>query len=352
MTEYIDLLKELIRTPSFSKKEDKTADALEAFLLEKGLKPNRLGNNVWVKSRHWQEKKKTVLLNSHHDTVRPVEGWTKNPFVPLVESNKLYGLGSNDAGGCLVALLAAFIYQDKKDKLPYNLIWAGTAEEEISGKNGITSILPKLGKIDLGIVGEPTLLQAAISEKGLMVLDGLATGISGHAARNEGENALYKALSDIETLRHFSFPKSSKTLGKIKVSVTQIRAGKQHNIVPDECKFVVDVRTTDAYSNKETFDLLQQVVDSKLEARSFRLNPSGISEAHPLVQRAVALGATTYGSPTLSDQAFMPFPSLKIGCGDSARSHTADEYIKLEEIENGIRFYRKLLEGDFFINTK
>ena len=342
--EAISLLSELIKIPSFSKEEKTTADLLEAFLIEKSLDVQRKGNNVWVKSEEGKSDKPVILLNSHHDTVKPNASYSNDPFTPAQSEGKLFGLGSNDAGGPLVALLFTFLKLTEKEQ-PYQLIFAATAEEEISGKNGIASILDDLGHIDLGIVGEPTLCQMAIAEKGLMVIDGVAKGKAGHAAREEGINSIYEALPDLEWFRTFQFPKISPTLGKVKMSVTQINAGTQHNVVPDSCNFVVDVRSTEQYSNQEIFEIIQANVKAEVKARSFRLNSSGISEQHPVVKRGKSLGLSAFGSPTLSDQALMPFTTLKIGPGDSARSHTADEFIYLEEIEQGIETYTALLDS-------
>ena len=340
----ISLLKQLIETPSLSREEDRTADLIVSFLKERGVETERLGNNVWARNKHFDPQKPSILLNSHHDTVKPNSGYTKDPFKAIVEVRKLYGLGSNDAGGCLVSLMAAFLHFYKQENLGYNLILAASAEEEISGKNGMEKLISELPEIDFAIVGEPTQMQMAIAEKGLMVLDCVAHGKSGHAARNEGENALYKAIKDIEWFRTFEFPRSSEALGPVKMSVTVIEAGKQHNMVPDRCHFVVDVRTTNAYSNEETLAIIREHVACEVTPRSTRLNPSGIPVEHPVVQAGMALGRKTYGSPTLSDQALMPFVSLKMGPGDSARSHTADEFIYLAEIEEGIELYINLLD--------
>jgi acetylornithine deacetylase len=339
------LLKQLIETPSMSREENKTADLIQHFLDGEGMKCERLGNNVWIKNKCFDSTLPTILLNSHHDTVKPNTGYTKNPYEALVEDGKLYGLGSNDAGGCLVSLLATFLHFYNTKNLSYNLIFAASAEEEISGKGGIESLLPQLPTIDFAIVGEPTLMQLAVAEKGLMVLDCTAYGQAGHAARDEGENALYKAMQSVEWFRTFAFPKVSENLGPVKMSVTVIEAGKQHNVVPDTCRFVVDVRTTDAYTNEETLAIIRDHVDCEVIPRSTRLNPSGIGAAHPIVRAGIALGRQTYGSPTLSDQALMPFPSVKLGPGDSARSHTADEYVRLDEIEEGVNLYIKILES-------
>ena len=351
---YIKLLQDLIATPSYSREEDKTADIIQQFFQTKNIPTERKGNNVWVKNAHFTEGVSTVLLNSHHDTVKPVSGWTRNPFAPDIVDGKLYGLGSNDAGASLVSLIAAFCYFYDK-KLPFNLVLLASAEEEISGKNGVESVLPDLPipfptesgfrSSTVGIVGEPTLMQMAVAEKGLMVVDGIARGKAGHAARNEGVNAIYIALDDIDKIINYDFEKKSDLLGAVKMSVTQIQAGTQHNVVPDECRFVVDIRTNECYSKKEVYEIIQKEVQSELVPRSFRLNSSKIALDHPLILRGLELGMTYYGSPTLSDQALMSFPTLKIGVGDSARSHTADEFIYIEEIEHGIDTYRQLLQN-------
>ncbi len=342
-SEAIELLKALIQTPSFSKSEDKTADLITSFFKQKNMEVNRYKNNIWVTSLNKNPALPTLLLNSHHDTVKPVTNWTKDPFNPQVENGILYGLGSNDAGGSLVSLIAIFLHFYNQKNLPINLVFLASAEEEISGKNGVEAVLPKLGKIDFGIVGEPTKMQMAIAEKGLVVLDGTATGQAGHAAREEVDNAIYRAIKDIDYLQNLKFEKVSKQLGSIKISVTEINAGSQHNVIPDKCSFVVDVRTTEAYSNTEVVNYLNENTYSNLEARSLRLEPSGIAYTHPLVQAGRKLGIPTFGSSTLSDQALMNFPTLKMGPGDSKRSHTANEFILLSEIENGIQIYGQLL---------
>lgn len=340
----IHLLDSLISTPSPSREESKTADILEEFLLEKGLKDvQRVGNNVFLRSAAWDENKPVLLLNAHHDTARPSSSYTRDPYLPTHENGCIYGLGSNDDGGSVVSLIAAFRYL-YETPIAVNLLLAITAEEEVSGKDGISLVLPHLGHIDMGLVGEPTAMKAAIGERGLVVIDGLAKGVRGHAARDEGINALYIALDDIQRLRDFHFDRYSELLGDIKVSVTQISAGQQHNVVPDECRFVVDVRTTDAYTNEETVAILQKVCQSVLTPRSTRLRASAINDAHPLVRTALQLGRTTYVSPTMSDMALMPFPTLKMGPGDSARSHSADEYIREEEIREGIHIYIDFLK--------
>lgn len=342
--EAIHLLKSLISTPSISREEDKTAKIIVDFLHEKEVITHQYLNNIWAVNKYFDDQKPTILLNSHHDTVKPNKGYTLDPFTPIIKDEKLFGLGSNDAGGCLVSLVATFLHYYHEENLNYNLCLAASAEEEISGKNGIEILYPQLPTIDFAIIGEPTLLDAAIAEKGLMVLDCVVKGKSGHAAREEGENALYKALSDIEWFKSFQFPKVSEQLGPVKMSVTVIKSGTQHNVVPDLCEFVVDVRTTNTYSNIEILNIIQEHVDSKVTPRSTRLNPSSISKEHPVVLAAKKYGSTCYGSPTMSDQALLPVPSLKMGPGDSARSHSADEYIFLEEIERGILHYIQVLK--------
>ena len=341
----IDMLKEMISIPSFSREENTVADRLVEILSSFGLKPNRHGNNIWCIAPHFSQDKPTLLLNSHIDTVKPVVGWTHDPFTPIESEGRIYGLGSNDAGASIVSLTATFRYLYTLER-PYNLILLLSCEEEVSGKNGLESVLPLLPHIDVAIVGEPTEMQPAIAEKGLMVLDGEIQGVSGHAARNEGINAIYRAMEVINTLKNLNFEKESPTLGPIKNTVSQIQAGTQHNVVPDRCHIVVDIRTTDAYTNEETLALIRKAVSYEwctLTPRSTRLNPSGISEKHPLVNRLITLGCKPFGSPTLSDQALMPFPSLKIGPGNSSRSHTADEYVKIDEIRSAIHTYTTIL---------
>jgi acetylornithine deacetylase len=301
-------------------------------------------NNIWAWNRHFDASKPTILLNSHHDTVKPNSGYTRDPFDTTAEDGKLYGLGSNDAGGCLVSLIHVFLYFHDHEDLKYNFCLAATAEEEISGINGLESIIPELGKLEFGIVGEPTLMQLAIAEKGLMVLDCVAHGKSGHAAREEGVNAIYKAMDDIEWFRTFRFPKESEVFGPVKMSVTIINAGSQHNVVPASCTYTVDVRVTDAYRNEEVLEIIRKHVQSEVTPRSIRLKPSKIDKDHPIVQAGIALGRSTYGSHTTSDQSLLDIPSLKVGPGDSARSHTADEFIYLDEIREGIDLYIKMLE--------
>lgn len=341
---YINLLKKLIEKPSLSKEEGLTAGIIYDFFQSKSIDTERVKNNIIARNKYFDSKKPTILLNSHHDTVKPNASWKKDPYLPLVIDRKLYGLGSNDAGASLISLIAAFIeYYDQKN-LKYNLLLAATAEEEISGHNGVELILPQMGDIDFAIVGEPTQLNMAIAEKGLMVLDCAAKGKSGHAAREEGDNAIYKALNDIKWFSEYKFEHISDFLGAVKMSVTMINAGTQHNVVPDECRFVVDVRSTDAYTNDEILETINKYVTCEVNPRSQRLQASGLPENHILKQIAKDLKIKTFGSPTLSDQALMPFPSVKIGPGDSARSHTADEYIELDEIKNGINMYIKLLK--------
>ena len=338
----VALLMKLIQTRSFSREEADTATLIQEFLVAHGVAVQRQQNNVWAVSARVDARKPTILLNSHHDTVKPGAGWQHDPFGAVLEGDKLTGLGSNDAGASAVSLLAAFLYLQAQPNA-FNLICAITAEEEISGANGIRSVLPQLGKIDFGIVGEPTGMNLAIAEKGLLVLDCTATGKTGHAARDEGENALYKALTDIAWLRGFQFPRVSPLLGPVKTTVTQISAGTQHNVVPDRCQFVVDVRTNELYQNQEIVDFLREKLQSEIVPRSTHLNSSRISENHPLVKKGVAMGKKIYGSPTLSDQAMMPFSTVKMGPGDSARSHTPDEFILVSEIWAGIRDYIELL---------
>jgi len=340
--EAIELLKQLIEIKSFSREEQPVADLMAAYLSSKGLEVNRQGQNIWCWASERKANKPTVLLNSHLDTVKPSSKWTYDPFVATVENDKLTGLGSNDAGGPLVALMATFLCLKDHD-LPYNLVFAATAEEEISGANGVASVLSELEPVSLGIVGEPTQMQMAVAEKGLMVLDCEAHGKTGHAARDEGENALYKAITDISWFKSFAFDKVSPHLGPVKMTVTQIEAGSQHNVVPDSCRFVVDVRLNECYSNKDLHQIIKSNVTCDVKPRSFRLNSSFIPMDHPLVKKGIEMGLSYYGSPTTSDQAVMEFTTIKIGCGDSARSHTPDEYIYLSEIREGVDIYLKLL---------
>lgn len=342
--EAVELLKELIAIPSISREETKAADRLEAFMTEKGLKTHREGNNIWTMNEPLDSNKPTLLLNAHIDTVKPAASWQHDPFTPAVEDGKLYGLGSNDCGGGLVSLLQA--YRILKDhNLPYNLVYLASAEEEVSGKDGISRVIPLLPKIDVAIVGEPTSMQPAIAEKGLMVIDAVAYGKSGHAARDEGENAIYIALDDIEWIRNHKFRNKSELLGDTKMTVTVAHAGTQHNVIPDTCEFTIDVRTNEHYQNEFLFVYLQKHLKSELKARSFRLSSSSIPIDHPLVRKCIEMGMKPFGSPTLSDQALMPWPSMKLGPGNSSRSHTAEEYICLSEISDAIFNYVKMLRG-------
>lgn len=341
----LELLKQLVAIPSVSRDEAACADFLENYMRSKGLHPQRETNNIWCLGRKQLSDRPTLLLNAHIDTVKPVAGWNREPFEPQLEDGRLYGLGTNDCGGGLVALLFAFMQLDAEDEgqLPYNLVYLASAEEEVSGRNGIERALPLLPKIDVALVGEPTAMQPAIAEKGLMVIDCTAEGKAGHAAREEGVNAIYKALPDIEWLRSHEFERVSPLLGKVKMSVTQIQAGTQHNVVPDACTFVVDVRTNECYSNAEVLAEIQANLHCKAQARSTRLNSSCIDVAHPLIQRCIQMGRVSFGSPTLSDQALMSFPSFKLGPGNSSRSHTADEFICVSELEEALQFYLDLL---------
>lgn len=345
MKKYIELLERLIGTPSYSREESQTAGILASFLNDEGVRDvQRLHNNVWAYNRAFDPAKPTLLLNSHHDTVKPNSAWTRDPFVPTVEAGRLYGLGSNDAGGSVVSLIAAFLHFYEVEGLRYNLCLALTAEEEVSGQNGIESILPQLGGLDFAIIGEPTGMELAIAERGLMVLDCVARGQAGHAARDEGENAIYKAMRDIEWFRTYRFPRCSALFGGVKMSVTIVSAGTQHNVVPAECRFTVDVRVPDGYTNEEVLAVVREHVAAEVVPRSTRLKPSSIDPTHPIVRAGLTLGRRTYGSPTLSDQALLSVPSLKMGPGDSARSHSADEFIYLNEIEQGIDQYIAMLE--------
>jgi acetylornithine deacetylase len=343
--EAIGLLKKLIATPSFSREEDKTSEVLEGFFQEKNIPVKKHLYNVWASNQFFDSNKPTLLLNSHHDTVKPNSQYTKDPFSPAIENGKLYGLGSNDAGGSLVSLIAAFLYFYDKQNLKYNIILAASAEEEISGQNGIEVLLQQLGTIDFAIVGEPTQMQMAVAERGLMVLDCMAKGKAGHAARNEGENAIYKAIKDIGWFTSHKFPKVSELLGPVNMDVTVIETeNKAHNVVPAQCKFVVDIRVNEFYTFEEVLAVIKENIQSEAKPRSFRLRSTSIALDHPLVKAGLNLGRTYYGSPTTSDKALMFFPSLKMGPGDSARSHTADEYIYVDEIKEGIELYIKLLE--------
>jgi len=336
--EYIDLLKKLISIPSFSGNESHTADCIAEFLSNKGILVQRHLHNIYARNTHFSEHAPTVLLNSHHDTVQPNQGYTKDPFSPIIENGRLYGLGSNDAGGSLIALLAAFCHYHEKE-MPFNLIFAATAEEEISGANGIESVLPLLGKIDWGIVGEPTEMNIAVAERGLLVLDCTVHGTANHAAYGSKDSALYKAMEDIDFIRNHSFEKSCTYLGKTTMNVTMINAGRQHNIIPDKCTYTIDIRMNAEYSPEEIIEILQAHLQAEIQPRSLRLRPSVIEQSHPLIQAANAMHVPMYASMTMSDQALMRFPTIKFGPGDSHRSHTADEFIYIDEIYKGIETY-------------
>ena len=343
MNDAVELLKELIATPRASRNETEAADVMEQWMAQWGLNPQREANNLWAVSDNFDEAKQTILLNAHIDTVKPVKTWTRDPYEPEVIDDKLFGIGANDCGGGLVTLLQVFRIL-KGRELPFNLIYLASAEEEVSGKDGVERVLPLLPKIDVAIVGEPTGMQPAIAEKGLMVIDGYTKGVSGHAARNEGVNAIYKALDDLVWLRDYKFRKESPLLGFSKMTVTQVESGTQHNVIPDSLHFVIDVRTNEYYQNEFVFSFLQKhMQNSILKARSFRLHSSSIPTDHPLVKRCVKLGMKPFGSPTLSDQALMPFPSFKLGPGESSRSHSANEFIRISEIERALDTYLKII---------
>ena len=339
----IDLIKGMISRPSLSREEAGVADFLVSQWQKAGHEVHRKGNNLWLIAPGFDAGRATLLLNSHIDTVRPVAGWDRDPFTPEEDGDCLYGLGSNDAGASVVALYEAFVLLSTQ-KQHYNLIFLASAEEEVSGKDGVESALNELPPITFGLVGEPTSMQPAIAEKGLMVLDCVAHGKSGHAAQNNGENAILKAIQDINRLQGITFPLQSDLLGPVKLTTTMIQAGTQHNVIPDRCEFTVDVRTNEFYSNREIYDEISKIVDCEVIARGFRLNSSRIDPKHPFVQRAVLSGKQPFGSPTLSDQALMRFPTVKMGPGDSLRSHTANEYIRLSEIREAISQYVALLD--------
>ena len=342
--EALQLLQALIRIPSVSRDEEKAADYMVAWMEGHGMRPRRHGNNLWLTDPDYDERRPTLMLNAHIDTVKPVSSWTRDPYGGELEGDRLYGLGSNDCGGGLVTLLQVYrhLITTARD---YNLLYVVSAEEEVSGANGFSSVLPLLPHIDVALVGEPTGMQPAVAEKGLMVIDMTSHGRSGHAARGEGENALYKMLDDLVWLRDYRFEKVSPLLGPTLMNVTVLQTGTQHNVVPDLCKAIIDVRTNEFYDNEEVFEFIRSHVSSEVKARSFRLRSSHIDIDHPLVQRCLAAGMRPFGSPTLSDQALMPFPSLKLGPGESARSHSADEYICLTEIKKAIEQYVSLLDG-------
>lgn len=340
----IEILRKLISIPSYSRAEDETATIIYDFLKSKNMDVERCNNNIWVRNKYFSPDNPTVLLNSHHDTVKPNASYTRDPFEATIENGKLYGLGSNDAGAALVSLLATFVYFYNNKNLKFNLIFAATAEEEISGKNGIELLFPEIAPIDLAIIGEPTSMEMAIAEKGLIVVDCVANGVSGHAARNEGVNAINIAVEDIKWIHSYVFPKLSAHLGPVKMTVTIVNAGTQHNVIPDKCQFTIDIRTTDAYTNEEIIEILKKNLKSDISPRSLRLQPSSIASSHPIVLAGLDLGMKTYASPTLSDQSLLRCTSIKIGPGDSARSHTADEFVYISQIENGIDLYIKLVE--------
>lgn len=341
----IDTLKGMIARPAFSGEEAEVADYLQSVWQADGQAVQREGNNLWILAPGFRPDKPSLLLNSHIDTVKPVAGWTRDPFLAEeTAGDKLYGLGSNDAGASLVSLYAAFRRLSAGEQ-SYNPVFLASCEEEISGKNGLESALKHLPPIRFALVGEPTGMQPAVAEKGLLVLDCTARGKAGHAARNEGVNAITQAMKDVEWFHTYRFPEESDLLGPVKMSVTMIHAGTQHNVVPDRCEFTVDVRSNEFYTNERLYELIRERASSEVKARSFRLNSSSTDVRHPFVARAVMLGKKPFGSSTLSDQALMPFPSVKAGPGDSARSHTADEYILLSEIRDAIETYVRLLDG-------
>ncbi len=347
--EAVGLLKDLVATASFSREEDGTAEILGAFFARHEVPFKRVGNNIYATNKYFDTAKPSLLLNSHHDTVKPNKGYTLDPFAAVEKEGKLFGLGSNDAGGCLVSLIATFLHFYNEANTKYNIVFAASAEEEISGINGIELVLPHLGNIDFGIVGEPTQLEMAVAERGLMVIDCVAPGRAGHAARKEGENALYNAMDDISWIRNYQFKKISPLLGESRLTVTVIETeNKQHNVVPAQCKFVIDVRVNELYTFEEILDELKTNLKSQFSPRTTRMKSTSIALDHPLVKAGINLGKGYYGSPTTSDKALMPFPTLKMGPGDSARSHTADEFIYLEEIKDGIETYIKMVEKILF----
>ncbi len=345
--EAISLLKKLIETPSFSSEEEQTAALIENWFIQNDIPFERENNNVWAFNKHFDKSKPTLLLNSHHDTVKPNQGYTNNPFEAIVKDGKLFGLGSNDAGGCLVSLIATFTHFYANENLPYNIVIVASAEEESSGKNGLNSVLKHLPELECAIVGEPTLMQLAVAEKGLLVLDIIVKGTASHAAHINEDNPIYNALPIIKWFKTYQFEKISDVLGPVKMTVTQVTAGKQHNVVPAECHLVVDIRVNDCYNNQEILDTVREHVAAEVNPRSMHLNASSIPVSHGLVQAGIALGRTTYGSPTLSDQSVLSCKSLKLGPGETLRSHSADEFIFLNEIEEGIELYVKILT-DFF----
>ena len=344
VSDAVELLKKLIATPSVSRNEKDAADIMEQTVRSYGFEPQREANNLWIIDPHYDESRPTLLLNAHIDTVKPVASWSRDPFSPDVEDGVLYGLGSNDCGGGLCSLLQIFRMLTEKPQ-SYNLIYLASAEEEVSGKDGITRALPLLPHIDLAIVGEPTGMNPAVAEKGLMVLDVIAHGKSGHAARNEGVNAIYEALDDMRWIRDYKFEKVSEFLGPTKMTLTVVNAGTQHNVIPDKCTMLVDIRTNEFYDNEEVYEFIRQHLKSEVKAHSFRLKSSHIDPEHPLIRKCVAMGMKPFGSPTLSDQALMHFPSFKLGPGESSRSHSANEFIRISEIRDAIAKYETLLDG-------
>lgn len=344
VSDAVELLKKLIATPSVSRNEKDAADIMEQTIRSYGFEPQREANNLWIIDPHYDESRPTLLLNAHIDTVKPVASWSRDPFSPDVEDDMLYGLGSNDCGGGLCSLLQIFRMLTEKPQ-SYNLIYLASAEEEVSGKDGITRALPLLPHIDLAIVGEPTGMNPAVAEKGLMVLDVIAHGKSGHAARNEGVNAIYEALDDMRWIRDYKFEKVSEFLGPTKMTLTVVNAGTQHNVIPDKCTMLVDIRTNEFYDNEEVYEFIRQHLKSEVKAHSFRLKSSRIDPEHPLIRKCVAMGMKPFGSPTLSDQALMHFPSFKLGPGESSRSHSANEFIRISEIRDAIAKYETLLDG-------
>lgn len=341
----VELLKRLISTPSFSREESGTADILEEQFKKFGFETvRRLHNNVWSYNRWYDESKPTILLNSHHDTVRPNAAYTKDPFASIVEGDKLYGLGSNDAGASVVSLISLFRHFYERQDMKYNFCLAISAEEEVNGRTGLESILSHIGEVDFAIVGEPTLMQLAVAERGLMVVDCVAKGKAGHAARNEGDNAIYRAIKDIEWIANYRFEKISPMLGEVKMTTTIINAGTQHNVVPAECTFTTDIRLTEDYTHEDVLEVMRANMHSTVTPRSTRLKPSSIPLTHPIVVAGIELGLTTYGSPTTSDQVILSVPSLKVGVGESGRSHSADEFVYLSEIKQGIDLYIKMLD--------
>lgn len=344
VSDAVELLKKLIATPSVSRNEKDAADIMEQTIRSYGFEPQREANNLWIIDPHYDESRPTLLLNAHIDTVKPVASWSRDPFSPDVEDGVLYGLGSNDCGGGLCSLLQIFRMLTEKPQ-SYNLIYLASAEEEVSGKDGITRALPLLPHIDLAIVGEPTGMNPAVAEKGLMVLDVIAHGKSGHAARNEGVNAIYEALDDMRWIRDYKFEKVSEFLGPTKMTLTVVNSGTQHNVIPDKCTMLVDIRTNEFYDNEEVYEFIRQHLKSEVKAHSFRLKSSRIDPEHPLIRKCVAMGMKPFGSPTLSDQALMHFPSFKLGPGESSRSHSANEFIRISEIRDAIAKYETLLDG-------